>query len=129
MLIEFATGKTIEELDHALREAAARHKFGVLAMHDLQATMQSKGADYGHACRVYEVCNPFHAKRVLDTNPAISTALPCRISVYEQDGQLRVSTLQPTLLIQMYGNPELAPVAQEVEQSMSAMMREAAGVV
>jgi len=35
---------------------------------------------------VYEVCNPDIAKKVLETKGAISTALPCRISVYSEGG-------------------------------------------
>ena len=67
MLIEVPTNKPLAALDQDFRAAAERHKFGVLAV-------------------VYEVCNPDIAKKVLETNGAISTALPCRISVYSEGG-------------------------------------------
>jgi uncharacterized protein (DUF302 family) len=76
---------------------------------------------------VYEVCNPFKAKAVLEANPAVSTALPCRISVYAKGGEAVLATLQPTALMAMFGNPELEPVAREVEATLKAMMNEAAG--
>ncbi len=46
-----------------------KHKFGVLHIHDLQATMKKKGVDFPHACQVLEVCNPHHAARILDGEP------------------------------------------------------------
>jgi uncharacterized protein (DUF302 family) len=126
MLYEKTTTKSPEQIDTALREAAARHKFGVLYMHDLQAAMQGKGVDFSKLCRVYEVCNPFEAKQVLETNGAVSTALPCRISVYEAEEGLRVSTILPTAFMAAFGNPELETVARRVEEAIVAIINETA---
>jgi uncharacterized protein (DUF302 family) len=127
MLIKHTSAKPVAEIEAALVEAAARHGFGVLGVHDLQATMQKKGVDYPNACRVIEVCNPQKAAAVLTANGSISTALPCRISVYEKpDGTVEIATLAPTALLGLFGNPELDPVAAEVETTLTAMMRESA---
>jgi uncharacterized protein (DUF302 family) len=127
MLFEINTKKNISAIDQGLKDAAARHKFGILAVHDLQATMKNKGVLYDRAVYVYEVCNPQQAKRVLDANVAVSTALPCRISVYAEGDGYRLATLKPTVLMQMFGNKELAEVAKDVEETLVAMMKEAAG--
>ena len=58
------------------------------------------------------------AKIVLDTDMSISNALPCRISVYEEAGRVKVSMLQPTALLALFGRPELQSVAKEVEETM-----------
>ena len=55
-------------------------------MHDLRAKMTEKGVEFTRECRIYEVCNPQQAKKVLEKNMEISTALPRRISVYEEGG-------------------------------------------
>jgi uncharacterized protein (DUF302 family) len=65
-----------------------------------------------------EVCNPGKAKTVLEADMSISNALPCRISVYEDGGKIKVSTLKPTQLLGLFGRPELDPVAQEVEATL-----------
>jgi uncharacterized protein (DUF302 family) len=44
--------------------------------------MKKKGVEFNDDCWIYEVCNPVQAKEVLAANGAVSTALPCRISVY-----------------------------------------------
>ena len=74
----------------------ARHKFGVLGVHDLKAKMAEKGVEFARECRIYEVCNPQQARRVLERNMEISTALPCRVSVYEEGGITKLATIKPT---------------------------------
>lgn len=126
MLYEVLSKKPLEELDAALHEAAARHQFGILTVHDLQATMKKKGVDFAKRVLVYEVCNPHQAKAVLEANGAVSTALPCRISVYESAGGYKVATLLPTELMKLFGSPELEPAAAEVERVVKAMIDESA---
>lgn len=126
MLFELTSKKSLEEIDRGLREAAARHQFGVVAVHDLKATMKNKGVDYAGDCVIYEICNPQQAKRALEANGAVSAALPCRISVYRSGGVYQISTILPTAMLQLFQTPALDPVGKEVEESITAMMRETA---
>ncbi len=125
MLFELTSAKPIEALDAALQEAAARHKFGVLMVHDLKATLNKKGFEYSPETRVYEVCQPAQAQKVLTTTPGLSSLLPCRISIYEKEGQRVLSTILPTALMQQFGGDALADVARAVETDLVAMMKEA----
>jgi len=52
----------------------------------LRDTLKKKGVDLEMDCRIYEVCSPLQAKRVLEADAAVSAALPCRISVYGSNG-------------------------------------------
>ena len=126
MLYQIDSSKSPTEAGKALEAAAPKYKFGVLAIHDLQAKMRDKGLDFDRACLIYEVCNPQQAKQVLDANVEISTALPCRIAIYQKGPGSTLATLRPTLLLKMFGTPGLDPVAAAVEQSMIKMMEEAA---
>ena len=128
MLYEVITKRTPQQAGQALEEAAQKHQFGVLSIHDLKQTMAKKGVEFSKECLIYEVCNPFQAKKVLEANPSISTALPCRISVFEEGDHTKLSTIKPTEMLGMFGNKELGPVAEEVEEVIVAMMNEAAGV-
>lgn len=127
MLFVKTTSLSVEEAGSALEDAAARHGFGVLAVHDLQATMAKKGVDFPLACRIYEVCNPHQAKKVLVSNMQVSTALPCRISVYQnKEGATEIATILPTVMIDLYGTDDLKDVAEEVEQKIKAIINDAA---
>lgn len=126
MLFEVETHKTLAEIDQGLQEAAARHKFGILAVHNIRETMQKKGVEFGGECLIYEVCNPAQAKKVLEANPAISTALPCRISVYRTASGCKLAAILPTAMLGLFGTPGLSEVAAEVEAVIKQMMMEAA---
>ncbi|MHB8834213.1 MAG: DUF302 domain-containing protein [Candidatus Methylomirabilia bacterium] len=95
-------------------------------MHNLQETMVKKGVDFPHECLIFEVCQPQQAKKVLEQNMSVSTALPCRISLYEEGGKTVLATLKPTVLLALFNTPQLAAVALEVENTMVKIMKEAA---
>jgi uncharacterized protein (DUF302 family) len=126
MLFEIASQKTRAQIEEGIQAAAARHGFGVIAVHDLKETMKKKGVDFAGDCLIFEVCNPHQAKKVLEANGAISTALPCRISVYRSGEGYKLATILPTAMLALFGNAELDPVAREVEDVILAMMRETA---
>jgi len=124
MVFEMESRKDLAAIDAAIRESAARHKFGVLSVINLKEKMMEKGIDFSPECSVYEVCNPHQAKRALEGNGAVSTVLPCRISVYGSAGAYKVATLLPTTMMAAFGTPEVDEVAREVEADIVAMVRE-----
>ena len=126
MLHVVESRKPLDRVAKDLEAAVARHKFGVLAVHDLKAKMAEKGVPFDRECRIFEVCNPHQAKKVLEANLEISTALPCRISVYEEGGVTKLATIKPSAMIDIYAAPGLQGVAKEVEVALEAIMAEAA---
>src|SRR5450631_3459782 len=126
MLYQIKSGKSMDEIERGLQESAARHQFGVIAVHDLKETLKKKGVDLAMECRIYEVCNPHQAKKVLEADGAISTALPCRISVYGSPKEYTLATMRPTEMMKAFANPEIEPVAREVEEVILQMMQDAA---
>jgi uncharacterized protein (DUF302 family) len=106
---------SIDETCKKIQDATAANKFGVFEVIDLKEKMVAKGVEFAPECRIIEICNPAQAKKVLDANMSISTALPCRISVYKEADKVKVVTLKPTAVLGLFGNPELEPVARQVE--------------
>lgn len=119
---------TVETVGKRLENAVKAHKFGVIGVIDLKGKMAEKGVGFGNACKIYEVCNPIQAKRVLEKDMSIATALPCRIAVYEEKDRVKIATMLPTETLGLFGAPDLAPVAQEVEREIKAMIDEAVAV-
>ncbi|HEY5513396.1 MAG TPA: DUF302 domain-containing protein [Geomonas sp.] len=126
MLIKLATDKTVSEAVAALEVAVQANHFGVMQVHNLKETMAKKGVEFARECLILEVCQPQQAKKVLDQDMSLSTALPCRISVYEEGGKTVLATLKPTTLLAMFNAPQLEGVAQEVEDTIVKIMKEAA---
>ena len=86
--------KTVQEIAEQFEAACRRHMFGVLGVHNLREKMNEKGVAFERECRIFEVCNPRTAQQVLVENMSISTALPCRVSVYEDEGKTKIATIR-----------------------------------
>jgi uncharacterized protein (DUF302 family) len=127
MIYKVTSTSPLAEIERRLQESAARQKFGVIAVHDLQEMLKKKGVDLAVECRIYEVCNPLQAKKVLEADGAISTALPCRISIYGGPADYTLATIRPTEMMKGFDNPDIEPIAREVEDVIFQMMRDAAG--
>lgn len=126
MLFKLSSTKTVSEAATALHSAVEANRFGVMHVHNLKETMAKKGVEFARECLIFEVCQPQQAKKVLEENMSISTALPCRISVYEEDGKTVLATLKPTTLLAMFNTPQLDTVAEAVEATIVKIMQEAA---
>jgi uncharacterized protein (DUF302 family) len=126
VLVEISTDKTVAAAAAALHVAVASNHFGVMHVHHLGETMAKKGVEFAHACVIFEVCQPQQAKKVLEHNMSVATALPCRIAVYEKNGKTVLATLKPTALLSMFDTAQLGGVAQEVEDTIVKIMQEAA---
>ena len=126
MLVKLSTHKSVSETAAALQAAVQANHFGVMQIHNLKETMAKKGVEFSRECLIFEVCQPQQAKQVLDENMSVSTALPCRISIYEEGGKTILATLKPTTFLAMFHTPKLQRVAQEVEDTLVKIMKEAA---
>ena len=127
MIYKIESSKDLDIVVKDFEDAAKAHKFGVLASHNVKVTLNSKGVEFAPECRIVEICNPHQAKKVLEANIDISTALPCRVAIYKDKGKVTLSTIKPSALVSMFPNPELKSTAEEVEKEIVKMMQEAAG--
>jgi len=126
MLVLVSTDKSVSHAAAALQAAVQANHFGVMQVHNLKETMEKKGVNFERECLIFEVCQPQQAKKVLEQNMTVSTALPCRISIYEEGGKTILATLKPTTLLAMFNTPQLEGVAREVEDTIAKIMQEAA---
>ena len=109
-----------------LEAAVVHHGFGVLHIHDLGATLRSKGIAFAEECKVFEVCNPGQAATVLATDMRLNMALPCRISVFTEKGTTKIGMIKPAqMLSSLSQDAALAQVANEVEAKTVQMVDEA----
>jgi uncharacterized protein (DUF302 family)/RNA polymerase-binding transcription factor DksA len=121
------TVKSVAAAAEDLEAAVKKNGFGVLHVYDLKDTLTRKGHPLEAQCRVFEVCNPQHASRVLARDMRINMALPCRISVYENAGATEIGTILPTeMLSALSKDAELREVAAQVEQTVKSIIDDAA---
>ena len=121
------SNKSVAQAAADLAKAVAAGGFGVLHVYDLKQTLASKGVELANECRIFEICNPRQAAKVLAGDMSLSVALPCRIAVYQSGSQTQIATLRPTeLLAELSDDPRLTDTAVDVEVAIEAMIEAAA---
>ena len=89
----------------------------MLHIHDLGKTLRNKGISFDKECRIFEVCNPVQAAKVLSSDMRLNMVLPCRISVFTDKGKTFIGLIRPKdMLSSLSNDEELGTVAQEVEK-------------
>jgi len=120
------TSKPFDQASTDLEAAVLRHGFGVLHIHDLGATLRGKGIAFEEECKVFEVCNPAQAAKVLAVDMQLNMALPCRISVFTENGVTRIGMIRPLPMLSLLSqDASLMQVAKEVEEKTTQMIDEA----
>lgn len=106
-----------------IREALAAQGFGVLTEIDMQATLKAKlDKDIG-SYLILGACNPPMAHRAVSVDPQIGLLLPCNVVVRadpDHDTQVIVEAMNPQILVEVTGEPELHGVADEVTTMLQA---------
>ena len=106
-----------------IREALAAQGFGVLTEIDMQATLKAKlDMDIG-SYLILGVCNPPMAHRAVSVDPQIGLLLPCNVVVRadpDHDTRVIVEAMNPQILVEVTGEPELHGVADEVTTMLQA---------
>jgi uncharacterized protein (DUF302 family) len=121
-----ATDKSFDQASADLESAVKNHGYGVLHVHDLGGTLRSKGLAFENECKIFEVCNPSQAAKVLSIDMRLNMALPCRISVFTEQGKVKIGLIKPAqMLSTLSQDMALAEVAKEVEEKTMQMVDEA----
>ena len=108
--------------DQALTTTIAALKtegFGVLSDIDVQHAMKEKlGVDVP-AYRILGACNPPLAYQALQAVPDIGLLLPCNVIVREEAPQrVVVGFLDPQIMVNLVGKPEVKTVADAAEERL-----------
>jgi uncharacterized protein (DUF302 family) len=120
------TDKTFEQASIDLESSVKSLGFGVLHVHDIGETLRKKGIDFEENCRIFEICNPIQAAKVLSMDMRLNMALPCRISVFTEEGSTKIGLIKPAkMLAALSENPALLEVANEVEEKTIQMVNKA----
>lgn len=108
------------------REALAEQGFGVLTEIDMKATLKKKlGEDAGDMedYVILGACNPPLAHRAVAIDRQIGLLLPCNVVVRadpDDQGTVHIEAMNPQLLVDVTGEAELKPVADEVTAKLRA---------
>ena len=96
-------------------------------MHDYvyHEVVKSKGFPIERKVYIYEVCQAKVASLVLTDEPSFAPFMPCRIAVYEEAGQVTISTQNMELMLDtLKGNTELYKQTSDLFGTLKSLMNE-----
>lgn len=84
----------IEAVKEELEAKAKELDFGLLNTYEFKQILTGKGFPIEKDITVFELCNPPGAQQALTYLSEISVYLPCRVSVYEDNGVPTLVTIR-----------------------------------
>jgi uncharacterized protein (DUF302 family) len=120
---ELVTERPFNEVVANIERQTAEHKFRVLAVHDVQATLREKGLEREET-KIIEVCNAGFAHTALQKDTRTAIFMPCRYSVHRENGKTIVRLGRPTMIAQMMPDSGLTELAAGVEETLKRIMTE-----
>ncbi len=112
---EKKTKKSFNEAVESITNSLKERKFGVLWQLNFKEKMAEHEIQFPNNFMILEVCNPQKANEVLSAHIEVGYFLPCKVVVYEKDGEVFIGTAKPGMLIGLMGYDDLDEVANEVE--------------
>ena len=112
------TDKTVVEAVKTVQKSLKENGFGTLWEMNVPAKLQEKGVDYHREAVILEVCNPKQAKRALEANPEAIYFLPCKVVVFDDDGQTTIGMMLPSVMLEALQDSNLNAFALEVEDAL-----------
>lgn len=93
MIYKTHTKLPLDTVKIQLADKAKKVGFGILGTYEFKKILTEKGFAIDQDIIVYELCNPVGAQKALSSMSDISVYLPCRLSVYEENGGTTLATI------------------------------------
>jgi uncharacterized protein (DUF302 family) len=107
------------------RQALAEQGFGVLTEIDVKATLKAKLGEDMEDYLILGACNPPLAHRAVNVDRQIGLLLPCNVVVRadpDNTGTMLVEAMDPQVLVDVTGEPDLREIADEVATKLQAAL-------
>lgn len=109
-----ATKKSFDEAVKSVESEIKSSGFRVLYVHDVAATLKEKNFTI-EPYKIIEFCNAKSAYTVLQEDPIIGLCLPCKINVYQKNGETYISGMRPIILPQFFPQSKLGNLPTEID--------------
>jgi uncharacterized protein (DUF302 family) len=91
--------KSFYEASVDLEEVILRLGFSLLHVQDLGANSGGKETEFDEDAKVYAIGSQRLTERLLAIDVRVSLALPCRISVFTENGATKIGMLRPLAML------------------------------
>lgn len=125
LALSTALHTSFEDAVARTRTVLADQGFGVLTEIDMRATLHEKIGVEMEDYLILGACNPPLAHRAVGVDRRIGLLLPCNVVVRRNPADpatILVEAMNPDLMVEVTGEPELRPVAAEAAGKLRAAL-------
>src|SRR3989338_6263658 len=109
------TTKDFDKAVQGVQDEIAKAGMRVLYIHNVQETLGEKGFER-EPFKIIEFCNAKFANEFLNMDIKIGLCIPCKINVYNKDGQTFISGMRPIVLPQFFPQADFGERLKEIDQ-------------
>ena len=115
----------IEQIAEKVPAACEQNKFALLYTYVYHDIVANKGFPIKRKVFIYEVCQAKTAADMLTDFPHFSIFMPCKLSIYEENGTVAVSTMNMEMMLNAIGsNEKLFTEASSLFNTLKKVMDE-----
>ena len=114
------TEKSFDEAVVSVLKAVEQKGWALFQIYDVKERLAAKGFEQ-KPLKIIEICSGKYANQFLNKNRLISLCMPCKINVLEEDGNVKIIGMKPTMISQFF--PEVSKKeAEEVEEDIKEIV-------
>jgi len=106
------TDKSFDEAVVSVLKAVEQKGWSLFQIYDVKERLAAKGFSQ-KPLKIIEMCSAKYANQFLNKNRLISLCMPCKINVIEDEGDVKIIGMKPTMMSQFF--PEVS--AEEVREA------------
>ncbi len=107
-----------------VKQAARGKNFRIIRVQYLDQGLVEPGKEDRRKVIIY-FCNFNLLNKALALDPRVGLFLPCRVTVIEHKGRVKVVSINPTMLSHLFNNEELDRMCKEMKQTYMEIIEEA----
>ncbi|WP_338415461.1 DUF302 domain-containing protein [uncultured Sphaerotilus sp.] len=117
-------GVTVDQIEQSLASVSSEMNIRAVGELPLSKELEARTGKPQKLLKVYNYCNPFTARKMVDFSPHMAAYLPCRVTLVERDDGLWLYTLNMDMMIRMGRKlpPDLKADALKVREALWMML-------
>ena len=120
---KIVSNQHIERIAEKIPAACEQNKFALLQTYVYHEIVESKGFPIKRKVFIYEICQAKVAAAMLTDFPHFSIFMPCKLAIYEENGNTVISTMNMEIMLNaVRSNPELFKEATSLFNTLKSLM-------
>jgi len=98
--LKVEVNQEIENISQQVRAKCEEYGFALLTTYNYHEILENKGFPIKRKVWIYEICKAKTAALMLTGNPNFSIFMPCKLSIYEENGKTIISTMNMGIMLE-----------------------------